>query len=40
MNEEGATSDRDPCDRLAIGHEQDGAIVDDDLHVAFVVLDA
>ena len=30
-----------PPHRLAIGHEQqDGAVVDDDLHVALVVLDA
>ena len=28
-------------DRVAVGREQqDGAVVDDDLHVAFVVLDA
>ena len=30
-----------PCDRLVVGREQhDGAIVDVDLHVALVVLDA
>jgi len=30
-----------PPDRVAVGTEQqDGAVVDDDLHVALVVLDA
>jgi len=29
-----------PPHRLAIGEQRDGAVVDDDLHVALVVLDA
>ena len=41
LDEEGAKSDRDPPHPLVVAREQqDGAVVDDDLHGALVVLDA